>query len=177
MASRKLTDLTPNVQDKAEKIKMFCNVRGLDILIYCTLRTLEEQAKLYRQSRSFAIIERKIEELNRMGFDFLANILIDVGSQSGPHVTNAGPGESWHNYAMAFDGVPVVGGKALWQYEANKHLWALYGLAIRESGMFWAGDWENFKEFPHAQARPEPNPLKVYSPVEIKRILTKNNLL
>ena len=177
MASRKLTDLTPDVQDKAEKIEMFCSVRGLDILIYCTLRTLEEQAKLYRQSRSWTIINRKIEELNRKGFDFLADILKNVGSQEGPHVTNAGPGESWHNYAMAFDGVPIVGGKARWQYETNKHLWALYGLAIRENGMFWAGDWKNFKEFPHAQARPEPNPLKVHSPEEIKEILTKNNLL
>ena len=45
MASRDLNDLIPEVKQHAEKVIDVCGQVGVDILIYCTLRPLEEQAK------------------------------------------------------------------------------------------------------------------------------------
>jgi len=42
---------------------------------------------------------------------------------------------------------------------------------------FWAGDWKNFKEFPHAQLHKEGNTLDLYSPQQAKTILTNLKLL
>ena len=96
MASRKLDDLVPEVADRAATVEKICDGAEIELLIYCTLRPLEEQAKLYRQSRPSQAIKRKIDSLHERSFDFLAKILESVGPQSGPHVTNARPGESFH---------------------------------------------------------------------------------
>lgn len=177
MASRSIDKLSKETAAKARQIETFCAVRGVTLLIYCTLRTLQEQAKLFRQSRTTAQIQEQTDWYLRHGFDYLADILQNVGPQYGPHVTNAAPGESWHNYAMAFDAVPLIGGKAAWSYDDFKELWDIYGEGIRANGMYWAGDWKGFREFPHAQLRPEHNPLKVFTAHEIKTMLLTNNLL
>ena len=177
MASRDLKDLTPDVAGMAVKVKNICDAAGIDILIYCTLRPLEEQAILYRQSRSRGKIKEKIDSLRGRGFDFLAAILEGVGPRSGPHVTNAAPGESFHNYGRAFDAVPMLGGKCLWKYSDNKPLWEGYGEAVRQAGLEWAGDWTNFKEYPHAQMGAGGNPLRMHGPDEIRKMLQSNGLL
>ena len=74
---------------------------------------------------------------------------MSVGPQSGPHVTNAAPGESLHNYGYAFDGVPMVCGKPEW--DAESELWQVYGDIAVDCGLIWAGNWKKFKEYPHCQ--------------------------
>lgn len=178
MASRKLDDLTGDLKSRAEKIRSACiEAAGFDLLIYCTLRPLEEQARLYRQSRSRHEIERKINTLRNMGFEVLAEIIEKVGPCYGEHVTNAAPGESWHNYGMAFDAVPLIGGKPSWNYLKAKEYWDAYGEAVRQVDMYWAGDWKRFREYPHAQACEGSNPLRTKSPDEIYDILESNGLL
>ena len=86
MASRSLDDLVPVVKKKAEQFLEECHKQGLDILIYCTLRSKEEQDGLYAQGRT----------------------------KPGKIVTNARGGESFHNYGCAFDFVPLVAGKSAW---------------------------------------------------------------
>ncbi|MDX2477865.1 MAG: hypothetical protein QNL05_10940, partial [Gammaproteobacteria bacterium] len=71
MASRDLNDLIPEVKQNAERVMEVCDQVGVDILIYCTLRPLEEQAKLFRQSRSWAEIKKKILKYKDRGFRFL----------------------------------------------------------------------------------------------------------
>ncbi|MCF8368704.1 MAG: M15 family metallopeptidase [Bacteroidales bacterium] len=177
MASRDLNDLTKEVKEKAIIVTEVCKEASVDILIYCTLRSLQEQARLFRQSRSISEITLKIEKFRSRGFYFLAEILEEVGPSSGPHVTNAGPGESWHNYAEAWDAVPLVNGKPAWKYTDAKEYWDAYGEAVRQVGMYWAGDWISFREYPHAQLRIGGNPLKNMAPDQIKEILTKNKLI
>lgn len=92
MVSRSLDDLLPVVKVKAEKFLKLCTEQGLDILIYCTHRSDEEQDILYAQGRT----------------------------KPGKIVTNARSGESWHNHRCAFDFVPLVGGKPAWNDE-NKY--------------------------------------------------------
>jgi len=97
MASRKISDLIDELQGKAEQILSYCDKRGVDLLIYCSYRSPQEQARLYRQSRNGAQIQKKVDSLTNRGFSELANILVQVGPQEGKlgaHVTFAGPGES-----------------------------------------------------------------------------------
>ena len=138
---------------------------------------LEEQARLYWQSRARQTIKKKIDTYHNRSFGFLAEILEGVGAQSGPHVTNAGPGESFHNYALAFDAVPLLGGKCCWKYTDYRPLWEGYGEAVRQAGLEWAGDWTSFREYPHAQLGSGGNPLRAYGPEKVKDLLTNNGLL
>lgn len=176
--SRDLDDLIPEVKDKALLVQKACQEAAeFDLLIYCTLRPLEEQARLYRQSRSKSEIDVKLQKLRNRGFGFIANVIEDVGPCFGKHVTNAAPGESWHNYAEAWDAVPLVNGKPAWNYLEAKPHWDAYGEAVRQAGMFWAGDWTNFREYPHAQLRQGGNPLKILQPDAIQHALLERNLL
>lgn len=189
MASRLISDLVPEMQEKAEFVKQRCMESGFEINIYCTLRSLEEQAQLYMQSRTQDEIDVKITKLNNLGFTFIADILIHTPHKIvnlGRHVTNAGPGESFHNYKEAFDAAPttadgnldgVAKGKIIWDYNVARTEWDLYGEAVVAAGLNWAGNWTSFPEMPHAQLRSGGNPLKSYSPDQIYNIMKQNGLL
>jgi len=177
MSSRDLNDLVPEMNKKSKLVIDDCKNYNVDILITCTLRTLEEQAKLYRQSRSTNEINNKIQKFREKNFGYLADILKNVGPSSGPHVTNAAPGESWHNYAEAWDAVPIIHGKAAWDTNLYNVEWEIYGSVCEKYKLNWAGNWVSFKEMPHVQLREGGNPLKFFNANEIKTILIKNNLL
>ena len=176
MASRKLEDLVPKARENANVVVEVCEQAEFDLLIYCTLRTLEEQAKLFRQSRSWEEIKKKILDFKSRGFTYLADILENAGPSYGPHVTNAAPGESWHNYGEAWDAVPLVNGKPVWNYFNARSHWDAYGECVRQVGMNWAGDWQTFREYPHAQMRPGGNPLRQLNADQILEILKTNGL-
>lgn len=159
---------------KARELVRICALDGVEILPYCGVRVCSAQAKLFRQSRTLREIERRAQSLRDRGYSFLADILLNVGPQAGElgkHVTNAGPGESWHQYAMALDCVPVKYGKALWG--SNELGWKVYGSAANHLGLTWAGDWTGFKELPHIQLYPASTPMKQWprSPQIIGQIL------
>lgn len=153
MASRRLEDLVPEVQEMAKQHILRCADAGFELLIYCTLRDEHEQARLYRQSRTKEQVQKKIDQLTSRGFPALAKILKDVGPQkSGPKVTNAGPGESFHQYRRAYDCVPVLQGKPIWGTGGEgAALWENVGKLGKKCGLEWAGDWTTFREFPHFQ--------------------------
>ncbi|HET9228104.1 MAG TPA: M15 family metallopeptidase [Thermoanaerobaculia bacterium] len=153
MASRRLEDLTPETQAMAREHVLRCAEAGIELLIYCTLRDTHEQARLYRQSRTKEQVQVKIDQLKARGFPALAQVLKDVGPQkSGPKVTGAGPGESFHQYSRAYDCVPIVNGKPVWSSAGeNGKLWAKVGQLGKKAGLEWAGDWTSFREFPHFQ--------------------------
>lgn len=124
MASRRIEDLHPLLRGPAQEFKDECRKEGLDILIYCTLRSPEEQAALYAIGRTVP----------------------------GRRVTNAKPGTSAHNYGLAFDGVPMFHGKPVWGTKgAALLMWQEYGAIAESLGLDWAGNWPRFREFPHVQ--------------------------
>jgi len=134
------------------------------ILIYCTVRSAEEQAKLWRQSRSKIVIEKKINTLKKYGHLELANLLESVGPQFGPAVTHAGPGESWHQYGLAFDAVPLKHGSPLWDVHKYKDQWTELGKAALDLGLNWGGNWPKWADYPHFQLPMTGNPLKLNTP-------------
>ena len=126
MASRKLTDLRKDLQDLAIKHLEECSNQGIDLLIYCTYRSGEEQDMLYAQGRT----------------------------TPGKIVTNARAGQSKHNNtsnghpsALAYDCVPCIGGKPQW---SDIKLYARVGQIGESVGLKWAGRWTGkLKETAH----------------------------
>ncbi len=86
MASRDLKDLLPVVEGKARDFLAECKKAGIDVLIYCTYRSVKEQDELYAIGRTLP----------------------------GKIITNARGGQSWHNFRAAFDFVPMINGKPQW---------------------------------------------------------------
>jgi peptidoglycan L-alanyl-D-glutamate endopeptidase CwlK len=119
--SRKLSDLTPEMQLKVGVLVQLADEAGLDLLIYCTFRTLTEQDDLYAIGRT----------------------------QPGRIVTRAKAGQSAHNYGLAIDAVPMIAGKPQWR--SSSPLWKVYGELAAKAGLEWAGKWTTFREYPHCQ--------------------------
>jgi len=119
--SRNLNDLLPEVKARVDKFIEACNHNGIDLLITSTYRDNESQAQLYAQGRT----------------------------APGKIVTNAGPGDSYHNYRCAVDVVPLLNGKPDW--DGSHPVWAEIGRLGKECGLEWAGDWKSFKELAHFQ--------------------------
>ncbi len=64
-------------------------------------------------------------------------------------VTNALPCQSAHNFGLAFDAVPLDGGKPVW--DAASDLVKRMGHCGEEAGLEWAGRWTRFVESVHFQ--------------------------
>jgi peptidoglycan L-alanyl-D-glutamate endopeptidase CwlK len=122
MASRSLDDLHPLVADKAKQVVELAGAEGIEILVTSTLRTFEEQADLFAIGRT----------------------------KPGNKVTNAKPGESWHNFGLAFDVVSLVNGKAVW----NSPFWSRIAELGKQAGLVWGGDFKSFKDKPHFEFHP-----------------------
>lgn len=118
--SRDINDLHPLVATKCRQFITACRNQGIDIIITSTYRDNESQAALYAQGRTVLGIK----------------------------VTNAKAGCSFHNYKVAFDFVPVIHGKAVWN---NLSLFTKCGEIAESIGLEWAGRWHSFKELAHCQ--------------------------
>ena len=118
--SRSLSDLNPKVAALCSEFINRCKVQGIDIIITSTYRDTESQNALYAQGRT----------------------------APGKKVTNAKAGQSFHNWKVAFDFVPVVNGKPVWD---NDELITKCGEIGENIGLEWAGRWKTFKEKLHLQ--------------------------
>ena len=106
----------------------------IEPLIYCGRRTMEEQAALYAKGRT---------------------------DGSSKIVTKAKPGESYHNYGLAFDWVPLKqSGKnadlwiADWDNETAFRLGEHVGITFRLVGISWetghlqSSDYKSWRDIP-----------------------------
>jgi len=94
--------LHPAIRIKAAAFIVEANRRGIPLIATSGLRTFDEQQKLYNQGRS----------------------------EPGAIVTNARPGESFHNYGLAIDVAPVGG----WE---NFSRWREIGEMGKSLGFKW----------------------------------------
>lgn len=118
--SRDLKELHPVVQEKAKNFIAAAKKEGIDVLVTSTYRDNASQNALYAQGRT----------------------------TKGRIVTNARAGYSWHNFRCAFDVVPIVNGKAMWN---DMRTFRRLGEIGKSIGLEWAGDWKSFKEYAHFQ--------------------------
>ena len=127
MSSRSLDDLNKDMCRMAVLHTRLCAEKGIDLLIYCTLRSNDEQRSLYEIGRT----------------------------TSGKRVTNARAGESAHNpdsqgKAAAYDCCPMIGGKPMW--DTNHPAWAIVIQCGEEAGLVASARWGgSLKESAHFQ--------------------------
>lgn len=118
--SREVSDLTPDTAAKCIAFEAGCYRLGIDVLITSTYRDAESQAAIYAIGRTLP----------------------------GKPVTHAKPGQSLHNYKVAFDFVPLVAGKAIWN---DNRLWTICGEVAEAVGLEWGGRWTRPVDKPHCQ--------------------------
>lgn len=118
---RDLNKLHPWVKGKAQELIKLCKANGVEIIVTQTLRTKAEQDALYAQGRT----------------------------KPGKKVTNARYPQSLHCWGIAFDIVPIIGGKAMW---GRTDLFDKVGLLGESIGLTWGGRWKNPVDRPHFQA-------------------------
>lgn len=124
ISSRRIEDLDPRVRSMAWSHLAACAAEGIDLLITSTYRDEEAQDALFAQGRT----------------------------APGRKVTNARAGQSFHNYGLAYDVVPLRNGKPVWGTTgADGELWERIGVLGEAAGLEWAGRWTRFREYPHFQ--------------------------
>lgn len=122
---------------------------GYEILVVFGTRSLIEQGKIYRQGRSKAEINTKIEQLRDRGMGEYADAIVAAGAQNGKIVTYAAPGESIHNYGLAIDYVRMVDGECAWEDEtAYKNCSEIFKAHGFSCGYYWEG---KKKDSPHIE--------------------------
>lgn len=130
MASRKIDDLAIEMQKPCLDFIHLAKQDGIDVLVYCTYRPVDEQDALYEQGRT----------------------------RPGLIVTHARAGVSPHNCtfkgrpaSLAFDAVPVVHGRPIWSTtDEDLQRWAKLGTLAAQVGLVWGGLWEGRKiDRPH----------------------------
>jgi peptidoglycan L-alanyl-D-glutamate endopeptidase CwlK len=123
--SRSLADLVPECKAKAERFLNLAKDAGIDLLVTSTYRDNESQAALFAQGRT----------------------------KPGVIVTNARPGQSWHNWRCALDVVPLRNGKPVWGTTGpDGDLWRKIGELGESVGLEWAGRWKGkLREMAHFQ--------------------------
>ncbi len=123
--SRLITDLDPAARSVCQAHLAACASDGIEIILTATWRDIEQQDALYRIGRDPGDLRRR--------------------------VTNARGGQSWHQYRCAWDVVPVIGGKCMWD---DPLLWEKV-IAIGEAVGAEAGaKWKSFPDQPHFQYKP-----------------------
>lgn len=140
MASRRLTDLERDVYERAEAACVAWEAAGLTILVTCTYRTDAEQTALYAQGREPLTVVNTLRHVGQ---------LRPISESENRIVTMARSGKSWHNWRRAFDVVPLVAGKPVW--DAGASIWQEVGRIGEGHGLEWAGRWPRFREYPHFQ--------------------------
>jgi peptidoglycan LD-endopeptidase CwlK len=126
MPSRKLEDLHPDIKLKAELLVLEAKKNGINVLVYCTFRSLVEQDAEYAKGRT----------------------------KPGKKVTYLRGGQSKHNFMIenkpaskAFDCVP-------WNPKTRECFWndktkfQLLGQIGEKIGLIWGGRWK-MRDFPH----------------------------
>ena len=122
MSDRSIDDLLPTVAAAFRRGAAKADAQGIKYVVTCTYRTAEEQAALYAQGRT----------------------------TPGKKVTNAKPGQSFHEYRVAFDVYPLVNGKPDFS-GSNIEVWKKLAECFKSEGFEWAYEWKTFKEMPHFQ--------------------------
>jgi peptidoglycan L-alanyl-D-glutamate endopeptidase CwlK len=162
--SRDISRAHPDLQPLIPRFLEACHQElGVEVLITCVDRSWKEQADLYALGRSQS-------ELDMLGIKAVAN-------PSARRVTNAKPGDSFHNFmlgdlpaSLAFDCVPLRNGKPVWgtggdgiddnpadDLTDDLELWQRVGAIGERLGLQWAGRWVGrLREFAHFQiAKPD----------------------
>lgn len=117
-SEKNIATLHPRLRDKARALVRLSANQGITIKVISGTRSYEEQAALYAKGRT----------------------------APGPKVTNAKPGDSWHQHSVAWD----IG---VWEngtYVGDSPKYRQVGEIGESLGLEWGGRWK-FVDLPHFQ--------------------------
>lgn len=115
-----INELDPSLRPKAVALLYAANNKDIPLIVTSGYRSTESQETIWNQGRI----------------------------TPGPIVTHAKPGNSWHNYGLAFDVAILKDGKASWP--ENPKLWKRIGAIGKLLGLTWGGDFpEGQRDLPH----------------------------
>jgi peptidoglycan LD-endopeptidase CwlK len=120
--SRLITDLDLPARKVCLAHVQGCKDIGIELLVTSTYRDFAAQDDLYNIGRT--------KQLDRKP------------------VTNARAGQSWHNFKCAYDVVPLIGGKAVWN---DEKLWKKIISMGKAVGAEAGAEWKSFPDKPHFQ--------------------------
>ncbi|MFJ8259573.1 peptidoglycan-binding protein [Peribacillus asahii] len=123
----------PVIKESALEMIKRAYEEGIYVQISAGYRSMEEQAKLYGQGR--------------LGYSYNGK---NYSNMSKPKVTNAKPGQSYHNFGLAIDYFISSddGRRGLWTVNDQ---WRRVAEIGKEWGFNWGGDWKHFKDYPHLE--------------------------
>jgi peptidoglycan L-alanyl-D-glutamate endopeptidase CwlK len=154
MASRRIEDLTPSMQEKVQRWLDLVASAGIPLLISCTYRSPEEQEALYLQGREPLDVVNAARE--KVGLYLLT-------SAENRIVTKVR--HSKHTDRKALDFVILKNGRATWDLKADVNAdgapdYEQAGRLAQEVGLVWGGDWngngvkdESFVDYPHVEEK------------------------
>lgn len=111
--------LNPHVAVLARRFLALAQANHMTIHVRNTFRSWDEQDKLYAQGRT----------------------------APGPIVTNAEGGDSYHNWGLAFDAVPIENG----QVTQDTAKFVKMGHLGEQAGLKWGGTFKSIVDMPHFQ--------------------------
>lgn len=155
--------LIPAFRTTVKMLLKNCAAHGVVMRPYFAIRTPQEQAKLWRQSRSIEEITAKIAQLKGAGAPYLADCIGRAGVQHGDKVTNAIPGLSWHQWGEAVDCFWLLDGKAEWSAKTKingVNGYAVYAEEALKLGLTAGGFFKSIKDWPHVQFKSDSDPSK-----------------
>lgn len=121
MSSRNISDLQPEFAVLVQRLLDESTRQGLRPFITDAYRTYDEQAALYAKGRTVP----------------------------GLIVTNAGPGDSWHNHRLAVD-IGLLDSENRLTYNGID----MVGRIGTNLGLTWGGSWRGFQDKPHFEFHP-----------------------
>ncbi|MGE6376027.1 peptidoglycan-binding protein [Peribacillus muralis] len=124
--------MNPVVKASAVEMIQRAYTEGIKVQLSAGHRSMEEQAVLYGQGRVYSYNGK------------------NYSNPAKPVVTNAKPGQSYHNFGLAIDFFIVSddGTKAIWTVNSR---WKRVAAIGKELGFEWGGDWRAFKDYSHLE--------------------------
>lgn len=153
MASRKIEDLTPQMQQVYTKFKEKMDAAKISFIVTCTARTVKEQQALYAQGRQPV---REVNVLRRMaGLPSIAeaeNKKITWTLQS-KHLTDFDDNDPNNDKSRAFDIAIVKDKKVTWDLKADVNEddqpdYLQAGPIGESVGLRWGGRFKS-PDYPH----------------------------
>ena len=157
MASRKLSDLVPELEVKAKRILIICGEKEIPILITCTARLVREQVALYAQGR---------EPLNHVnylrGLVGMTPLTIQENKRkvtwtlNSNHLVDLDDGNPANDKSRAFDFCILKGQQPIWdlKIDVNDNDIPDYrevGEIAEAMGLKWGGRWKKRPDYPHIE--------------------------
>ena len=130
LSEQRLAKLHPGLASRGRAMLDACAQSSLAVMITEGLRTWEEQDALYAKGRTTPPLGKKY------------------------WVTKAKGGQSFHNFALAFD-IVVLDAVRKDGWDDAHPGWAAAARIGKQLGLEWGGDWPTFPDRPHYQWRGE----------------------